>query len=297
MSIGEKIKNLRTSKMITQQELAGDFITRNMLSRIEHGAALPSLPTVMYLANRLGVPAGFLLAEEENEFLYQKIRHMPNIRRAFGMGDFRICRELCASAFSESDDEVALLMAECALEIAKQEFLAGNLHNACHWFDSALRDAANTRYYTLHVVASAIVYFRFMRGISPTLCSYEAENLVPSERDLAAWQDPFCRYVLILEQIRRKAVPHPYQASAPAQQQLALHLEATMAGDQGDHARALGLLEQILNDEQPPVPVLLWCVLADMERCCRLLEDYKGAYDHSIHKLSVLEKLLAESTV
>ncbi len=297
MNIGEKIKNLRTSKMITQQELAGDFITRNMLSRIEHGAALPSLPTVMYLANRLGVPAGFLLAEEENEFLYQKIRHMPNIRRAFRMGDYRICRELCASALSESDDEIALLMAECALEIAKEEFLAGNLHNACYWLDTALRDAANTHYNTQHVTASAVVYFRFMRGISPTLCSYEAENLVPSERDLAAWQDPFCRYVLIAEQIQRHVSPHPYQASTPAERHLALHLEAAAACEKGEWAHALGLLEQILGDEQPPMPVLLLCVLADMERCCKMLEDYKGAYDYSIHKLSVLEKLLAESTV
>ncbi len=293
MNIGEKIKNLRMSKMITQQELAGDFITRNMLSRIEHGAALPSLPTVIYLANRLNVPAGFLLAEEENEFLYQKIRYMPNIRRAYQMGDYRICRELCASLLSESDDEIALLMAECALGLAKQEFFAGNLHNACYWFDSALRDADNTAYNTTHITAPAIVYFRYMRSISPSLASYEAENLLPGERDFAAWQDTFCRYVLIMEQMSHQRL----EGTTPLEHQLALHVQATMLQKQGEYAAAYAVLQQILSDTHAPVPVLLYGVLRDMETCCKELDDYKGAYEHSLHKLSVQERLLTESTI
>ena len=283
--------------MITQQELAGDFITRNMLSRIEHGAALPSLPTVMYLANRLNVPAGFLLAEEENEFLYQKIRHMPNIRKAYKMGDYRICRQLCESALSESDDEIALLMAECAKEIAKEEFLAGNLHNACHWFDVALRDAALTTYHTKHITAPAIVYFRYMRGVSPSLCSYEAEDLLPGERDFSAWQDTFCRYILIMEQLDNLAPMHHFDGNSPLERQLALHIRASILQSQGEYRGAYLALQQILEDEQAPMPVLLYRVLHDMELCCKALEDYKGAYGHSLDKLALQQKLLTESTV
>lgn len=297
MNIGEKIKNLRMSKMITQQELAGDFITRNMLSRIEHGAALPSLPTVIYLANRLGVPAGFLLAEEENEFLYQKIRYMPNICRAYQMGDYRICRELCLSVLSESDDEIALLMAECALGLAKEEFFAGNLHNACHWFDTALRDADKTAYYTGHITAPTIVYFRYMRGISPSLASYEASDLLPGERDFAAWQDTYCRYALIMEQPEHLQAQHGFDGNSALERQLTLHLQATVLQKQGEYAAAYALLQRILAEEQAPVPVLLYNVLHDMEQCCKALEDYKGAYDHALHKLSVHERLLVESTV
>ena len=297
MNIGEKIKNLRMSKMITQQELAGDFITRNMLSRIEHGAALPSLPTVVYLAGRLNVPAGFLLAEEENEFLYQKIRYMPNIRRAYRMGDYRICRELCETVLTESDDEIALLMAECALGIAKEEFFAGNLHNACYWFDAALRDADRTAYHTGHIVAPSIVYFRYMRGISPSLSSYEAADLLPGERDFAAWQDTFCRYALIMEQLAHLSHTHSLEGDSVLERQLSLHVQATLLKNKGEYAAAHGVLQRILAEEQAPVPVLLYCVLNDIEQCCKALEDYKGAYEHSLHKLSVQERLLAEGTV
>lgn len=297
MNIGEKIKNLRMSKMITQQELAGDFITRNMLSQIENGAALPSLPTVVYLANRLNVPAGFLLAEEENEFLYQKIRHMPNIRRAYKMGDYRICRELCESALSESDDEIALLMAECALGIAKEEFFAGHLHNACYWLDTALRDADQTAYYTAHITAPAIVYFRYMRSISPSLTSYEADNLLPGERDFSAWQETFCRYALIMEQLDNLGPLHHFDGDSPLERHLTMHVAATVMQSKGDYAGAFRALQRILEDEHAPIPVLLYRILHDMELCCKALDDYKGAYEHALHKLSVQEKLLAESTL
>jgi transcriptional regulator with XRE-family HTH domain len=297
MNIGEKIKNLRMSKMITQQELAGDFITRNMLSRIEHGAALPSLPTVIYLAGRLNVPAGFLLAEEENEFLYQKIRYMPNIRRAYQMGDYRICRELCETVLTESDDEIALLMAECALGLAKEEFFAGNLHNACHWFDTALRDADKTAYHTGHIAAPAIVYFRYMRGISPTLCSYEADDLLPGERDFAAWQDIFCRYVLTLEHTEQLHALRAFDDRSAQERQLAWHVQATVLQRSGEYAAAYEMLRRILAEEIAPVPVLLYSVLQDMENCCKELDDYKGAYEHALHKLSVHERLLVESTI
>jgi len=63
MKIGERIKAIRTSKCITQKQLVGDHITRNMLSRIENGAAMPSVPTIMYLAEKLNVPVGFLLSK------------------------------------------------------------------------------------------------------------------------------------------------------------------------------------------------------------------------------------------
>ena len=64
MNIGKKIKELRTKKLMTQSELAGDVITRNMLSCIENGSATPSLATLRHIAAKLGVSMGYLLADE-----------------------------------------------------------------------------------------------------------------------------------------------------------------------------------------------------------------------------------------
>ena len=109
MDIGKKIKKLRTEKLMTQAELTGGEITRNMLSRIENGAALPSLGTVVYLASKLGVPAGYLLSEGEEEFIYHKTSVMKNIRRAYTDKNFELCRDMCMSEFEKFDDELELI--------------------------------------------------------------------------------------------------------------------------------------------------------------------------------------------
>ena len=68
-TLGMKIKETRLEKKLTQKELAGDFITRNMLSQIENDIAVPSIRTMEYIAKRLNKPVGYFIDEvtEENE--------------------------------------------------------------------------------------------------------------------------------------------------------------------------------------------------------------------------------------
>ena len=63
--LGRRIKEARLAKKLTQAEVVGDFITRNMLSQIESGAALPSVKTLQYLSRVLEVPMSQLMPEEE----------------------------------------------------------------------------------------------------------------------------------------------------------------------------------------------------------------------------------------
>ena len=119
MEIGKKIKRLRTEKLITQSELVGNEITRNMLSRIENGAALPSLGTVVYLAKKLGVPAGYLLSEGDEEFIFNKTAAMKNIKRAYTDKNFEICHDMCITTFNEFDDELELILTDCCIGIAE----------------------------------------------------------------------------------------------------------------------------------------------------------------------------------
>ena len=76
--LGLKIAYYRKLQGMTQEELAGEHITRNMLSRIENGFALPSLPSLLYISDRLSVPPGYLLAAENEEFHYsQRLGNQP----------------------------------------------------------------------------------------------------------------------------------------------------------------------------------------------------------------------------
>lgn len=64
MELGEKLLQARLAAGLSQRQLCGGEITRNMLSQIEHGTAKPSMKTLWYLAERLGKPISFFLEEE-----------------------------------------------------------------------------------------------------------------------------------------------------------------------------------------------------------------------------------------
>ena len=61
MDLGEKLKKVRLDAGLSQRQVCGERITRNMLSQIENGSARPSMDTLRYLADRLGKPLGYFL--------------------------------------------------------------------------------------------------------------------------------------------------------------------------------------------------------------------------------------------
>ena len=65
MTMGERILQARLAAGLSQRELAGEEITRNMLSSLEHDAASPSIATLRYLARRLGRPMSYFLGEDD----------------------------------------------------------------------------------------------------------------------------------------------------------------------------------------------------------------------------------------
>ena len=61
--LGKRLKEARISRKMTQSEVVGTFITRNMLSQIESGNAMPSVKTLQYLAEVLDIPPQTLISQ------------------------------------------------------------------------------------------------------------------------------------------------------------------------------------------------------------------------------------------
>lgn len=302
MNIGNKIKELRTAKLMTQSELAGDEITRNMLSRIENGAALPSLGTITYLAARLGVPAGFLLAEDSDEFAYKKMNSMKNIKRAYTDKNYEFCRDICLSLPGDTDDELELILAHCCLEMADEAINNGKLHRACALLDEAIRHSGKTIYNTDIIISCAAVMFDFMRDISPLLISDESDADLPTElaKSLSR-QNRLCRYMLTLEALQSEDTDtaEKYVASEEDNEHslkdtYILHIKARLKMQGGEYGEALSLLRQITDSDSTPPRFLMYLTCADIEICCRETEDYKGAYEYSGTKMAIAEAMLSE---
>ncbi|MGE8037238.1 helix-turn-helix domain-containing protein [Lysinibacillus sp. NPDC093692] len=71
-SLGTRIRKLRKEQKLTLEALAGDRLTKGMLSQIENDKAKPSMESLDYIAERLGVKASELL-EQVNP---SSIRHL-----------------------------------------------------------------------------------------------------------------------------------------------------------------------------------------------------------------------------
>ena len=297
MNIGKRIRELRISKLMTQADLAGDRITRNMLSCIENGSANPSLSTIVYIAGRLNVPVGFLLAEQGDEMAFRKMSNLSNIKKAYTTGDVQSCRSLCLSGCPEPDDEISLLLASCDTEIAVEEFWSGKLRSSCRFFDEALSYAEKTIYPTDAIEAEIGVYFRYMERISHTLYS----DLLDEEKVLSVKSNSVISQYLdalfaldegdgsvaeqLIEQLTQTAANSFFKA----------HLQNKLLILQKNYKPAQKALQQLLQDSNTSLnKIELYTVLEDLEICCRENEDYKNAYRYASEKVELLEQLLKE---
>ena len=68
MTLGERIKELRKEQGLTLVNLAGSKITKGMLSLIENNKSNPSIDTLEYLAEKLGVTVSYLTQEGDSEW-------------------------------------------------------------------------------------------------------------------------------------------------------------------------------------------------------------------------------------
>ena len=292
MNIGYKIKSLRLAKMLTQQELAGDNITRNMLSRIENGFAQPSLQTLMYISEKLSVPAGYLLAEDHEEFAYSKLIKMPEVLRAFHAGEWQICIDLCLQ-LGGADDEINYLLALCMYNISKELFDSGDLRNASNLFDSTKQQCSNTFYSLANIISECDTYINCINYISPLLTS--DIDVLPNVSPVS-YGDDFCRYYALLRIIEEKG-----NAEIPIRRLLTAdwvkscyteHINARVKIKYGNHSEGYHILKSLLASEYDIPAPMLYFIFSDLEVCCRELSDYRGAYEYSSDKTGILEKFL-----
>ncbi len=130
VELGKRIKEARLARKMTQADVVGDFITRNMLSQIESGTANPSVKTLTYLAKVLQLPVNYLLPDELE--IYDDSENSSNadfaalmrMKNAYKRGDYQEAIQT-AEGFTAQDsvisDEANAVLARACLAAAKAE--------------------------------------------------------------------------------------------------------------------------------------------------------------------------------
>ncbi|MBQ8831237.1 MAG: helix-turn-helix transcriptional regulator [Oscillospiraceae bacterium] len=137
MTLGQKIKQARLELGVTQKELVGDHITRNMLSKIENDSATPSVKTLEFLASRLGLTTSYLMSD-----LTFSDGSSPDgldeMRNAYKEGRYEDCINLLQNSQTAGTTDEGYLLRSLADLAAAREYLAAlDFEKAKYFADSA----------------------------------------------------------------------------------------------------------------------------------------------------------------
>lgn len=149
MDLGQRLRQARMEAGLSQRQLCGDEITRNMLSQIENGNAKPSMTTLRYLAAQLGKPVAYFLEEDAVTSPNQQL--MDAARQFYKQKGYSQAQQLLQQyrgVDTTFDGERYLLGALCAMELAKQAMAEGKEDYAWQLLEQASAEGEKSPYYT-----------------------------------------------------------------------------------------------------------------------------------------------------
>lgn len=289
IKLGKTIRELRLRHAMTQTELAGDTITRNMLSLIESGHAVPSLATLRILAERLHVPMGyFFSADDEENAQFLKMSIIGEIRRDLREGKYTECISLCTSV-SHPDDEICRILAHCYLRLSREalqryelmtasELLKKSSHiiQGCAYDDDSITQTADYVLLLIHSVHHA---------------ELPEELGLPSAFPLARIPMEFRVYLRILFLFQTGntssavALGKSGLLLCPAYRNLIAAREQIVSQN---HAEAAALLHTALEEKNPDFFTKAQ-ILDALENCASVSGDYREAYRYSSEKIKLME--------
>lgn len=148
MTMGQLILQARQEAGLSQRQLAGEEITRNMLSALEHDCANPSISTLKYLSEKLCKPISYFLGEDIPQLPEYPALHQA--RQAYDAGEFRRCLELLEEIQPGEilAREVSLLKILAGLSLAEEAIREGRLPYARALLLQAEESGKNCPYFT-----------------------------------------------------------------------------------------------------------------------------------------------------
>ena len=254
MDLGARLKQARLEAGLSQRQLCGEEITRNMLSQIENGSARPSMDTLRYLSARLGKPMGYFLEEEAVTSPNREV--MEKARRATSAQALEILKD-----YREDDPvydrERWLIEATACLAEAEKALAQGKPGYCAALLEQCAQAGAKTPYYNLESQRLLLCY---QAGVLSGEGLWNALN--PDAQTLLL----LCR-AAISASLWEKAEGLLMLASERPPQWHQYMGKCCMARQ--DYERAIRHLTQAQESQE---------LYRDLEICYCQLEDYKKAY-------------------
>lgn len=261
MTLGEKIKQARLEAGLSQRQLCGEEVTRNMLSQIENGTARPSMGTLTYFAARLGKSISYFL--EEDAIRSPNLHVMDRGRKAVLAGSGTDALEILKD-FRQPDEtfslEHQLLCRIATMQAAKTALEKGQTGYSAQLLEEL--DGINTGYCAAQLTRQYLLLLAKARPqqrseICRRLPSLDEELLLRARAALDEGSFDRCEHLLEAAEDREGAEWNFLRAE--------LHLALLQYGDA---AKCYHKAELRFPEKCAP----------RLERCYRELGDFKQAY-------------------
>ena len=283
--LGKKIKNLRLERKMTQSELAGETITRNMLSQIENGVAQPSVSTIIDLAKKLGTPVEYFFSENGDLNDFKKLAAIGKIKKYYASRDYAKCINRL-DALDVSDDETEFLYAKSYFARGMEAYRKGMLKSAVAFLEAAIEHSERSVYVENELGSLAKQYLDVIAFIGT---KNEAFALAESFGDRC---ERYRDDILYIHAIAGKgAFPFSKKEESLYAEHLALR-EGFDFTDPLHMAASLEALKALLCrcDEEKDA-VLKYYIYCDLEKLASSCGDYKCAYECSSERLLLADKM------
>lgn len=286
-NVGERIRIERLRANLTQAELAGERISRNMLSIIEAGKALPSLETLEFIANKLDLPAGYFLCNDAaTEELYLKVDVVTKAKKLFSDKKFSECVEVCKKL--PFDDEMNALLAECELKLASADIDLFHLTSA-HEHLSAAKNAADRTIYLSSEFKDTVEAVQFF--ISCATSDIDTDKLGKLSRRKSRISAGTFGYLAVLaycdkgdfDTAEKLIGSFPFLTKDEFS-----YFKAKKHIRDFKYAKAIAILLELENSKTLSF-ITKYRILADIESCYENKRDFENAYLYSTAKHKMLE--------
>ena len=257
MELGQKLKQARLDAGLSQRQLCGDTITRNMLSQIENGTAKPSLATLQVLSARLGKPVSYFWAgaPSENISLLKQAASLPPEQALSLLQGY-------LSPDPMLDSGYYLLLTRCYLALAEQALAENRTAYAQSLLQKA-QEACNQAGEPGHIFCRQLILFQYRLGADPSLAEKlpdNTEEMLLRAKAALARNDP------------EKALACLAAADRQTQDSFLLKGDALM--QKGDYQNAIDYL-CALESTSPQQ------VYSRLEICYRELGNFQKAYEYA----------------
>lgn len=103
LALGQKVRSLRQQLGLSQQQLAGQELTRAFISLVEQGKCTPSTDSLTIIARRLGKPIEYFLKQDANDESETVELLTAASQQAFERGELATAVRLAAGAVKMSE--------------------------------------------------------------------------------------------------------------------------------------------------------------------------------------------------